>query len=64
MKIEFVGGPRCGDVERVPDLISRVSTWDWQGNAVMYARRDGSTTATPMYGKGGYRLYEFVKDSR
>jgi hypothetical protein len=62
VKIELVGGPKCGEiVAGTPDLMPVVSVWDWRGNAVMYRRRDVSTSIKPTYGKAGHRMYEVVR---
>ncbi len=66
MKIELVGGPKCGEVmdTSVPEIVPLVSVWDWQGNAVAYKRRDVSMTHAPMYGQAGHRLYDVVRHGR
>jgi hypothetical protein len=62
VKIELIGGPKCGEIVATePDLLSRVSFWDWQGYAVTYKRRDVSTSIKPMYGKAGHRLYDLAR---
>ena len=62
MKIELVGGPKCGEVmAATPEIAPVVSLWDWQGNAVTYRRRDVSTSYAPTYGRAGHRLYDVVR---
>lgn len=62
MKIELVGGPKCGEiVAGTPDLVPVVSLWDADGNAVAYRRRDVVTSWAPRYGSAGHRLYDMVR---
>jgi hypothetical protein len=62
VKIELVGGPKCGEImAATPEIAPVVSLRDWQGYSVMYRRRDVSTSIKPTYGKAGHRLYEVAR---
>lgn len=67
MKIELVGGPKCGEVIAVRYLEPLVALKDWEGRAVTYCRRNRSYAATSpagaAYGAGGHRMYDYVKSS-
>lgn len=64
MKVEFVGGPLCGqwrDIGGVPDRLT-----DWHGGGVAaYVRRDPKTAdvdaCRPLISRAGHRMYDFER---
>ncbi len=67
MKIELVGGSKCGEIIAVKYLESVMILKDWEGRPITYTRRDrayaAGSRAGAVYGAGGNRMYDHVKQS-
>lgn len=65
MRIELVGGSRCGEIVNVKYLDQEIPMFDVEGRPVVYRRRDTAWNWTGRtgqeYGLAGYRMYDYVR---